>query len=161
MNDLTLLLIRLAFLAVLWLFVIAAVGVVRTDLFGQARQGRQRRRQRKPPQVKAPRQPRAGRPGRGTPQRLLVTAGGLAGTSIGLTDQQITIGRANDATLVLNDDYASTRHARLFPQDGQWIVEDLGSTNGTYLDRQKVTQPTPVPPGVPIRIGKTVLELRK
>jgi Inner membrane component of T3SS, cytoplasmic domain len=160
MNDLTLLLIRLAFLAVLWLFVIAAVGVVRTDLFGQARQGRQRR-QRKPPQVKPPRQPRAGRPGRGTPQRLLVTAGGLAGTSIGLTDQQITIGRANDATLVLNDDYASTRHARLFPQDGQWIVEDLGSTNGTYLDRQKVTQPTPVPPGVPIRIGKTVLELRR
>jgi pSer/pThr/pTyr-binding forkhead associated (FHA) protein len=161
MNNLTLLLIRLAFLAVLWLFVIAAVGVVRTDLFGQARQGRQRRRQRKPPQVKAPRQPRAGRPGRGTPQRLLVTAGGLAGTSIGLTDQQITIGRANDATLVLHDDYASTRHARLFPQDGQWIVEDLGSTNGTYLDRQKVTQPTPVPPGVPIRIGKTVLELRR
>ena len=161
MNNLTLLLIRLAFLAVLWLFVIAAVGVVRTDLFGQGRQGRQRRRQRKPPQVKTPRQPRAGRPGRGTPQRLLVTTGGLAGTSIGLTDQQITIGRANDATLVLNDDYASTRHARLFPQDGQWIVEDLGSTNGTYLDRQKVTQPTPVPPGVPIRIGKTVLELRR
>jgi hypothetical protein len=161
MNNLTLLLIRLAFLAVLWLFVIAAVGVVRTDLFGQARQGRQRRRQRKPQQPKAPRPPKAGRPGRGTPQRLLVTAGGLAGTSIGLTDQQITIGRANDATLVLNDDYASTRHARLFPQDGQWIVEDLGSTNGTYLDRQKVTQPTPVPPGVPIRIGKTVLELRR
>ena len=157
MSNLTLLLIRLAFLAVLWLFVIAAVGVVRTDLFGGARPRRQRR-QRKPPPVRAP---RPVRPSRGAPNRLLVTAGGLAGTSIGLTDQQITIGRANDATLVLNDDYASTRHARLFPQDGQWIVEDLGSTNGTYLDRQKVTQPTPVPPGVPIRIGKTVLELRK
>jgi hypothetical protein len=161
MSTLTLLLIRLAFLAVLWLFVIAAVGVVRTDLFGSSRAGRQRRRQRKPPQAKAPRPPRPGRAGRGGPQRLLVTAGGLAGTSIGLADQQITIGRANDATLVLHDDYASTRHARLFPQDGQWIVEDLGSTNGTYLDRQKVTQPTPVPPGVPIRIGKTVLELRR
>jgi hypothetical protein len=161
MSTLTLLLIRLAFLAVLWLFVIAAVGVVRTDLFGSSRAGRQRRRQRKPPPAKAPRPPRPGRVGRGAPQRLLVTAGGLAGTSIGLADQQITIGRANDATLVLHDDYASTRHARLFPQDGQWIVEDLGSTNGTYLDRQKVTQPTPVPPGVPIRIGKTVLELRR
>jgi pSer/pThr/pTyr-binding forkhead associated (FHA) protein len=163
MSTLTLLLIRLAFLAVLWLFVIAAVGVVRTDLLGTSRPGRQRRqrRQRKAPQVKAPRQPRPGRIGRGAPQRLLVTAGGLAGTSIGLANQQITIGRANDATLVLHDDYASTRHARLFPQDGQWIVEDLGSTNGTYLDRQKVTQPTPVPPGVPIRIGKTVLELRR
>ena len=160
MSNLTLLLIRLAFLAVLWLFVIAAVGVVRTDLFGAARAGRQRR-QRKPPPVKAPKPARPGKASRSTPQRLLVTAGGLAGTSIGLADQQITIGRANDATLVLNDDYASTRHARLFPQDGQWIVEDLGSTNGTYLDRQKVTQPTPVPPGVPIRIGKTVLELRK
>ena len=78
-----------------------------------------------------------------------------------LAEQQITIGRAADATLVLNDDYASTRHARLFPQNGEWIVEDLGSTNGTYLDRQKVTQPTPVPVGVPVRIGKTVLELRK
>jgi pSer/pThr/pTyr-binding forkhead associated (FHA) protein len=161
MSNLTLLLIRLAFLAVLWLFVIAAVGVVRTDMFGSSRPRRQRRRQRRPQQAKASRAARPGRPGRGTPQRLLVTAGGLAGTSIGLADQQITIGRANDATLVLNDDYASTRHARLFPQDGQWIVEDLGSTNGTYLDRQKVTQPTPVPPGVPIRIGKTVLELRR
>jgi Inner membrane component of T3SS, cytoplasmic domain len=161
MNPLTLLLIRLAFLAVLWLFVIAAVGVVRTDLFGPGRSRRQRRRQRKPAQPKAPRPARAARAARSRPQRLLVTAGGLAGTTIGLSDQQITIGRANDATLVLNDDYASSRHARLFPQDGQWIVEDLGSTNGTYLDRQKVTQPTPVPPGVPIRIGKTVLELRR
>jgi hypothetical protein len=161
MSTLTLLLIRLAFLAVLWLFVIAAVGVVRTDLFGASRARRQRRRQRKPQRVKAPRPARPARVGRSAPQRLLVTAGGLAGTSIGLADQQITIGRANDATLVLHDDYASTRHARLFPQDGQWIVEDLGSTNGTYLDRQKVTQPTPVPPGVPIRIGKTVLELRR
>jgi hypothetical protein len=161
MNPLTLLLIRLAFLAVLWLFVIAAVGVVRTDMFGPSRSARRRRRQRKPAQPRAPRPPRAVRTSRGTPQRLLVTVGGAAGTMIGLTDQQITIGRANDATLVLNDDYASSRHARLFPQDGQWIVEDLGSTNGTYLDRQKVTQPTPVPPGVPIRIGKTVLELRR
>jgi pSer/pThr/pTyr-binding forkhead associated (FHA) protein len=165
MNALSLTLIRLAFLAVLWLFVIAAVGVVRTDLFGTATSSsrRQARRQRaaqaRPPQPARP--PRPPRNSRVTPRQLLVTAGALAGTSLGLADQQITIGRANDATLVLNDDYASTRHARLFPQDGQWIVEDLGSTNGTYLDRQKVTQPTPVPVGVPIRIGKTVLELRK
>jgi hypothetical protein len=161
MNALTLTLIRLAFLAVLWLFVIAAVGVVRTDLFGPALSGRQQRRQQKAQRARAPRAARAGRSGRGAPQRLLVTGGTLTGTSIGLADQQITIGRAGDATLVLSDDYASSRHARLFPQDGQWIVEDLGSTNGTYLDRQKVTQPTPVPAGVPIRIGKTVLELRK
>ena len=163
MNALTLTLIRLAFLAVLWLFVIAAVGVVRTDLFGtsSAPSRRQARKQKGRVRPTQPVRPPRGRGGRSAPQQLLVTAGTLAGTSLGLADQQITIGRANDATLVLNDDYASTRHARLFPQDGQWIVEDLGSTNGTYLDRQKVTQPTPVPVGVPIRIGKTVLELRR
>jgi pSer/pThr/pTyr-binding forkhead associated (FHA) protein len=168
MTALTLTLIRLGFLAVLWLFVIAAVGVVRTDLLGsssassssrrQLRKQRQRQPRPMPPQPARPPRPRSLR---SAPQQLLVTAGALAGTSLGLADQQITIGRANDATLVLNDDYASTRHARLFPQDGQWIVEDLGSTNGTYLDRQKVTQPTPVPVGVPIRIGKTVMELRR
>jgi pSer/pThr/pTyr-binding forkhead associated (FHA) protein len=161
MNALTLTLIRLAFLAVLWLFVIAAVGVVRTDLFGAQRRRRAQRKDR-PPRPAAPPAPRRpGRVSRATPQQMVVTAGPLAGKTFPLTDAQITIGRADDATLVLTDDYASTRHARIFPQDGQWIVEDLGSTNGTYLDRQKVTQPTPVPVGVPIRIGKTVLELRR
>jgi pSer/pThr/pTyr-binding forkhead associated (FHA) protein len=159
MSSLTLLLIRLAFLAILWLFVIAAVGVVRTDMFGPSTKGRKAKRQQRQQRSRPPSRPPRG--GRSEAHRLLVTAGALAGTSLGLTDQQITVGRANDATLVLNDDYASSRHARLFPQDGQWIVEDLGSTNGTYLDRQKVTQPTPVPVGVPIRIGKTVLELRR
>jgi pSer/pThr/pTyr-binding forkhead associated (FHA) protein len=161
MNALSLTIIRVAFLAVLWLFVIAAIGVVRTDLLGgqstTARRGKAR-------QAQAPRQPRPARPpraGRGSPRILVVTAGALKGTSLDLAQQQITLGRANDATLVLNDDYASSRHARIFPQDGQWIVEDLGSTNGTYLDRQKVTRPMPVPMGVPIRIGKTVLELRR
>jgi hypothetical protein len=159
MNALTLTLIRVAFLAVLWLFVIAAIGVVRTDLFGTTAAKLRRGRNRVPQQP--PRPPRPPRPTRGTPRFLVVTEGGLSGMSIDLSDQQITLGRANDATLVLNDDYASSRHARIFPQDGQWIVEDLGSTNGTYLDRQKVTRPTPVPIGVPIRIGKTVLELRR
>lgn len=161
MNALTLTLIKVAFLAVLWLFVIAAVGVVRTDLFGPSLSARQQRRQQRQRPAKAPRQPARPTRSRGTPRLLVVTAGTLAGTQLELAEQQITIGRSNDATLVLADDYASSRHARLFPQDGQWIVEDLGSTNGTYLDRQKVTQPTPVPAGVPIRIGKTVLELRR
>ena len=161
MNELSLTIIRVAFLAVLWLFVIAAIGVVRTDLLGGPSTTARRSKAR---QAQAPRQSRPARPqrpGRGSPRVLVVTAGALKGTSLDLAQQQITLGRANDATLVLNDDYASSRHARIFPQDGQWIVEDLGSTNGTYLDRQKVTRPMPVPVGVPIRIGKTVLELRR
>lgn len=169
MNQLTLDIIKIVFLAVLWLFVISAVGVVRTDLFDQPASPRSQRRAanragqaaRRAQPAAQPRPARPARPGRGTPRLLVVTGGSLAGTTITLSDQQITIGRASDATLVLSDDYASTRHARLFPQNGQWIVEDLGSTNGTYLDRQKVTAPTPVPLEVPVRIGKTVLELRK
>src|SRR5262249_6368776 len=147
---------------------IAAVGVVRTDLFDQPPSPRRQRRAARQQARRAQtipadlaRQPRPARSGRGIPRLLLVTGGSLAGTIINLTDQQITIGRANDATLVLTDDYASTRHARLFPQNGEWILEDLGSTNGTYLDRTKVTGPTPVPLNIPVRIGKTVLELRK
>jgi pSer/pThr/pTyr-binding forkhead associated (FHA) protein len=166
MNQLTLDLIKLAFLAVLWLFVIAAVGVVRTDLFDQSASPRSQRRAarqqiRLNQQIGPMRPPKPARHSRGTPKTLLVTGGSLAGTTITLGEEQITIGRAADATLVLTDDYASTRHARLYPQNGEWVVEDLGSTNGTYLDRQKVTQPTPVPLGVPVRVGKTVLELRK
>jgi pSer/pThr/pTyr-binding forkhead associated (FHA) protein len=161
MNQLSLTIIRVAFLAVLWLFVIAAIGVVRTDLLGGSGTTPRRNRARQPQAPRQARPPRPPRAGRGSPRILVVTAGALKGTSLDLNQQQITLGRANDATLVLNDDYASSRHARIYPQDGQWIVEDLGSTNGTYLDKQKVTRPMPVPLGVPIRIGKTVLELRR
>src|SRR6202050_1247192 len=135
MNELSLTIIRVAFLAVLWLFVIAAIGVVRTDLLGgpasNARRGKMR-------QAQAPRPARPAKParaGRGSARILVVTAGALKGTTLDLDQQQITLGRANDATLVLNDDYASSRHARIFPQDGQWIVEDLGSTNRNYPGR--------------------------
>ncbi|GAA4061215.1 MULTISPECIES: FHA domain-containing protein FhaB/FipA [Actinomadura] len=157
MSEFTLTLIKLAFLAVLWLFVIAAVGVIRADLFGSKAAARAAQ----PPQ-RAARQSRPPRAQRSNaPTKLVVVQGERAGTVIDLTGVPISIGRANDSTLVVTDDYASSRHARLYAQDGQWIVEDLGSTNGTYLGRTKVSRPMPVPPGVPIRIGKTVIELRK
>jgi hypothetical protein len=77
----------------------------------------------------------------------VVTEGALAGTTVKLGDAPVTLGRADDSTLVLTDDYASSRHARLVPGDGAWTVEDLGSTNGTYLGGSKVTRPMPVPVG--------------
>ena len=92
-------------------------------------------------------------------RKLVVTEGALTGTAVTLADSPVTLGRADDSTLVLTDDYASSRHARLVPSDGSWLVEDLGSTNGTYLGPAKVVRPTPVPLGQPIRIGKTVLKL--
>jgi pSer/pThr/pTyr-binding forkhead associated (FHA) protein len=93
-------------------------------------------------------------------RQLVVTEGALAGTRITLGTQPVLIGRADDSTLVLTDDYASTRHARLSQRGTEWYVEDLGSTNGTYLDRAKVTTAVRVPMGTPVRVGKTVIELR-
>ena len=159
MSELTLTVIQLGFLAVLWLFVLTALSVMRTDIFG-ARAGRPKAAKAATPRS-APKQPKPPRNQRGTPRKLVVTGGALTGTSLSLSDTGVSVGRSPDSTLVLSDDYASTRHARLFPNNGQWYVEDLGSTNGTYLDRSKVNGPTAVPLGVPIRIGKTVLELRR
>ncbi|MFG2824563.1 FHA domain-containing protein [Kitasatospora sp. NPDC048365] len=173
MSDLTLTVMRLGFLAVLWLFVIVAVQVIRSDLFGtrvNPRSGRAaapaaagtpaaRPSQERPAPAQQQQQPRQRR---GAPTHLVVTAGSLQGTTVALQGQTITLGRAHDSTIVLDDDYASSRHARIYPdQTGQWTVEDLGSTNGTYLDRQRLTTPTPLQVGMPIRIGRTVIELRK
>ncbi|MFF3612469.1 FHA domain-containing protein [Streptomyces sp. NPDC002580] len=174
MSELTLTVMRLGFLAVLWLFVIVAVQVIRSDLFGtrvtqrgarrEAARPQQAARQAAPPQQRQQQPPSGGggRQRRGAPSKLVVSEGTLTGTTVALQGQTITLGRAHDSTIVLDDDYASSRHARIYPdRDGQWIVEDLGSTNGTYLDRNRLTTPTPVPLGAPIRIGKTVIELRK
>ncbi|MCX4714790.1 FHA domain-containing protein [Streptomyces virginiae] len=168
MSELTLTVMRLGFLAVLWLFVIVAVQVIRSDLFGTRVTQRGSRRNGAgaggAPQQAGGRQatPPQQRQRRGAPTKLVVSEGILTGTTVALAGQTITLGRAHDSTIVLDDDYASSRHARIYPdRDGQWIVEDLGSTNGTYLDRTRLTTPTPIPPGAPIRIGKTVIELRK
>ena len=143
----------------LWLFVVTALSVMRTDIFGArgaCKANKAAKAAAARPVSKQPKQPRSQR---GTPHKLIVTGGALTGTSLSLTEAGVSVGRSPDSTLVLSDDYASTRHARV-PDNGQWYVEDLGSTNGTYLDRAKVNGPTAVPLGVPIRIGKTVLELR-
>jgi hypothetical protein len=158
MSELTITVIRLGFLAVLWLFVLTAISVMRSDLFGT------RTANVRPAPVPAPRpaKPVKIKPNkRNAPSQLVVTAGTLVGTTVQLTEAQVTLGRAPDSTIVLDDDYASNRHARLYPSNGEWMVEDLGSTNGTYLDRERVSQPMAVALGVPIRIGKTAFELRK
>jgi len=158
MSELTLTVVRLAFVALLWGLVLIIVSVMRADL----------RPPRVAPRGPAPRSTGAARPGReprkqrGVPKTLVVTEGALAGTTVSLGAAAVTIGRAPDSTLVLDDDYASTRHARIAPDgDGGWLVEDLGSTNGTYLGRTRITGPTHLTIGAPVRVGKTVLELRK
>jgi len=152
-QGLILQLTRGGFLILLWLFVFAALRVLRSDLYAASGL-----RVALPHAAKARprRSPRNGQVAR----QLVVTHGALAGTRITLGTQAVLLGRADDSTLVLTDDYASTRHAKLSPRGTDWYVEDLGSTNGTYLDRDKVTSPVRVPLGSPVRIGKTVIELR-
>jgi hypothetical protein len=144
---------RFGFLVLLWLFVYAIIRAMRNDLsaassgrlpLGGGRADRKSRTSRS----------------RGTAKYLVVTAGALANTRITLGAQPVLIGRADDSTLVLTDDYASERHARISPRGDDWYVEDLGSTNGTYLDRSKVTTAVRAPINTPIRVGKTVIELR-
>ncbi|MET0865506.1 MAG: FHA domain-containing protein [Nakamurella sp.] len=156
MPALILQLTRIGFLILLCLFVLAAMRVVRSDL-RYAADPRSDGEPRRPRGGQAPNQPAQGRL---YPTTLVVTAGSLSGTRLRLGPGPILIGRAEDSTLVLDDDYASTRHARITQQGQEYFLEDLGSTNGTYLDRARVTSPTPVPIGVPIRIGRTVIELR-
>ena len=73
----------------------------------------------------------------------------------GLTD----FGRECD--IKVDDTYASQQHARLFGKNGAWFVEDLGSTNGTFVNDQKLAAPAMVQVGDKIRVGTTVLELRR
>ena len=159
LGELTETLLRYGFLLVLWIMVISVVGAIRRDLAvgSRNRTGTPTARQiRKNPELEK----RAPAPAKVTPRELVVTEGPLRGTTLDLSASPILLGRAQEATLVLEDDYASGRHARLFPQGSRWFIEDLGSTNGTYLGGSQLTRALPVEPGVPIRIGKTVIELR-
>ena len=162
MSELGLTLARLAFLGLLWLFVLAAVLVLRRDLMqpAEARPIALGRAQRsaKPPKMKKVKKSKSAMV-RGA--KLLVTEGALSGTVIPLGSADITIGRAADSTVVVDDDYASSRHTRVFNVDGVWMVEDLGSTNGTWIDRTRITSPTALPAGVALRVGRTTLQLQK
>ncbi len=159
MSELTLLLIRIAYLAILWIFVLAALSVIRSDMFG-ARVPETARRDATPRATKA-KKPARTKPRRGAPTHLIVVSGEHSGQRAELADAPLLIGRGSDAAIRLDDDYASTRHAQIAASDGQWFVEDLASTNGTYLGAVRITEPTVVTLGSQIRIGKTILELRK
>ncbi len=168
MSELTVTLLRLGYLVLLWAFVLSTIAVLRRDLYGTRIVSR-----RRPATVPAGRAPTpnasspppvadAARGGRGRgPSRLVVTEGPLRGTTLPLGTSAVMVGRAPSCTLVLDDDYSSSRHARIFLEGDQWYVEDLGSTNGTFLEERPVTQAMPVRPGAPIRVGQSVIELQR
>ncbi|MEO6117015.1 MAG: FHA domain-containing protein [Pseudolysinimonas sp.] len=183
MSELTLLVLRLGFLLLLWFFVFVIVYALRSDLFGQ--------RARRLPVAAAPVAaafPSAATASAGrakasapatepvtqqgarpapphadatTPRRLVITSGPREGLEIDLPTEQLTIGRSSESGLVIRDDYTSTHHARLMLWNDQWVIQDLDSTNGTFLAGSRVMLPTPVPPSTPVTIGTTSFELRR
>ena len=160
MSELTLVLIRFAFLAILWIFVLSAISVVRSDMFG-ARVESTPRAERRAQRRTAKRRPKPAKRARGAPTHVAILDGANAGETVSLDGAPLLIGRGTDAAIRLDDDYVSTRHARIASSNGQWFVEDLGSTNGTYIGSQRLSQPSALQAGSKVRIGKTTLELRK
>ncbi|RUP84071.1 FHA domain-containing protein [Glutamicibacter protophormiae] len=173
MSELTVTLLRYGFLALLWVFIAAVVFSQARDLTvngraraaaraGSARAAEPPRQERRAPEP-AP-EPRTPAPTTGgtrhRPQQLVVVEGPLAGSSYQLGSAPVMLGRSPEATVPLEDDYASGRHARLFPQGSRWFLEDLGSTNGTFLRDQKLSRAAAVDPGMQFRVGRTVMELR-
>jgi hypothetical protein len=172
MSQLTLLILRLVFLAVLWVFVFAVVYALRSDLFGQRtrRQGTDVVSPFAGAAVAVP-AASAGVPTEAIPnthgpapivaKRLVITSGPKEGLEIELPSEQLAIGRSSESGLVIRDDYTSTHHARLLLWADGWVIQDLDSTNGTFLDGTRVTLPTLVPLGTPLTIGTTTFELRR
>jgi len=181
-SELTLLVLRIGFLLLLWGFIFFIVYTLRSDLFGQ--------RARKLPPNGAASTPPGGAAFSAAPaaatapapapagvtepikrsspassdataRRLVITSGPRTGMEIDLPGEQLTIGRSSESGLVIRDDYTSTHHARLMLWNDQWVVQDLDSTNGTFLSGSRVTLPTPIPMNTPVTIGKTSFELRR
>lgn len=168
MSEFTVLVLRLAFFVLLWLFVFLIAGVLRQDLFGPRRsrnRASKRGRRSGPSAAPAPGpapQPAAAShpPAASPPHSLVITSGAMQGMVIALGTAPITLGRSNDNTVVLDDDFASGHHARFVPSGGRWYVEDLGSTNGTFIGEQRLSSPVPISPGTAVTVGHTTMELR-
>jgi pSer/pThr/pTyr-binding forkhead associated (FHA) protein len=150
MSPFILSVFKYALLALLYFFVFRAIRSVVTDVGGRRTAPRQESR----PTARSSR-------GRRAPTAVIVHAPeGVKPATVHLNGST-DVGRAPSCSIPVDDTYVSQQHARFFDRDGVWYVEDLGSTNGTYLNEERVTQPAEVHAGDVVRLGKTVLELRR
>ncbi|KHK96006.1 hypothetical protein LK09_16710 [Microbacterium mangrovi] len=184
MSELTLLLLQIGFLVLMWFFVFAVVYSLRSDLFGvkvrkldpttatppggspvAAFQASGTTAPAAPVRAPAPAaaksEPAGGRATTAAVSRIVITSGPKAGLELPLGTEPLTIGRSSESGLVIRDDYTSSHHARLVLWGEQWMIQDLDSTNGTWHDGVRVSAPTPITIGAPIKVGATTFELRK
>lgn len=152
MPEPLLAILKLCALALLYLFFLRVLRAVWAEV-GSARvavapTGRPQERERRP----------LARKERPSSHLTVVEPAQHRGRSFSLADE-VTVGRAAGCQVTLDDDYASQLHARIFRRDGALYVEDLGSTNGTYLNTRKVSAPMALKRGDRLKIGGTVMEL--
>lgn len=174
MSELALWIVRTGFLVVLWIFIFSIISVIRSDLFGQKVVNKVAEA-KAPKVVSAPIVPNtmtgaigglaaATNPtpaqASGLASKLVITEGDRTGHTIRLDRREFTIGRSGDSDLIIDDEYASTHHAKLVQIDNEWVIQDLNSTNGTFLAGSRVGTPVAIKLNTPIRIGKTTFELR-
>lgn len=173
MSDLALFIVRAGFLLVLWLFVLAIVAIIRADLFSERVLSKVVEKNT-PTALSGPNTAQntvgvfESAPGSASivtsintvPDTLVIIDGPLAGTTVSIDRKEFRIGRAPNSDLVLEDDYVSAQHARLQKTDDGWILQDLNSTNGTFVDGVRIGAPVTIKPETQVRIGKTIFELR-
>lgn len=158
MSELALFLVRIGFVAVLWIFILSLLSVIRADLYGRKVISKIASK-RAPQLVSAGAQ--LGLTDDSMPTHIAMITGRDAGTQIAIDDKrEFLIGRAANSDLVVADDFASSMHAKLVLVGDDWVLQDLNSTNGTFLDGKRVSTPLTVKPGMTIRIGTTTFELR-
>jgi pSer/pThr/pTyr-binding forkhead associated (FHA) protein len=148
--------LKYSLLVLLYFFIFRAVRSVAMDIAGR-RRDRGTAPMRSPAATPAARASKGGKP----PSQVVVHDPDVPKPHTVRLSGEARIGRADGCAIRLSDSYVSQMHARLYAQDGAWLVEDLGSTNGTYLNDRRVAQPVEVHAGDVIKIGKTVLELRR
>ncbi|MDO4913662.1 MAG: FHA domain-containing protein [Bifidobacteriaceae bacterium] len=166
LTDLTFAILKYSFLLLLWVFLWLAVRSIHKDVAtlspsGSRSQHRAKRRgQKNSGRIANNKLPLSNSTHK--PTLLVVIDGPIAGTSIALNGEPITLGRASTNTIVLNDEFVSSHHARVYKDiaSDAWAIEDLGSTNGTIVNQKRLDVPTILPARVPVRIGATTFELR-
>lgn len=164
LTELTFAILKYGFLVLLWIFVACTVRSLYRDvetLSPRKSRAHRRKERRARKAVEAP-APVASAASNAKPTLLVIIDGPLAGSSVPLTGNTITLGRSASNTVVLDDEFVSSHHARVYtdPVTGKWAVEDLGSTNGTVVNQQRLNAPMILGSRVPVRIGATTFELR-
>ena len=148
MDSIVLLSLRIGLLVLLWLFILVALNAMRRDANKAAGvyqasapvKGSQRRRE--------------------APREIAIVEGPLQGSHMELgTLEDCTLGRASDCDFVTGDDYSSGHHARLFRRGSEWVVEDLESRNGTFVNGVRIDQPEVVGADSEIKLGRTTVRL--